>query len=172
MKPKVLNLGCGARPYEGAVNLDIADIPGVDVVHDLDIAQWPFADCSFDQVAAFDVFEHVDKPLLFMAEAHRVLVEHGLLWIHTNYWRSMGSYRDPTHKRFCTEETFNYWVPGSNMWERFGAAYGGHAHPFELKSVKLDGGTDLDFVLVKLLPLCLPPLTRLKASSRKQGRSP
>ncbi len=147
-----LNLGCGSQALPGWVNSDMAAIPGVDVVHDLDVIPWPWEDGSATEVRAFDVFEHVNDPLGFMAEAHRVLGERGVLRIHTSYWRSESSYTDPTHKRFCTERTWDYWIPGTDYHSRYGAAYGGHAHPFALVSMNLDNGTELDVVLRRVEP--------------------
>src|SRR2546427_12270220 len=34
--PVILDLGCGARKVDGAFGIDIAALPGVDVVHDLE----------------------------------------------------------------------------------------------------------------------------------------
>jgi SAM-dependent methyltransferase len=118
-----LNLGCGARPEPGWVNLDVVRLPGVDVVHDLDVLPWPFADGAAVQVKGEDVFEHVSDPLGFMAECHRVLVPGGSLYLRTSYWQSENAYSDPTHQRFCTTRTFDYWCVGTEFHERYGAAY-------------------------------------------------
>jgi SAM-dependent methyltransferase len=123
-----LNLGCGSQPEQGWVNLDAADIPGVDVVHDLDAFPWPFKDGEAEEIKAFDVYEHVNDPLGFMAECHRVLQPGGLLYIHTAYWKNEDSYRDPTHKRFLTEGSFDYWIPGTYLNQRYGAAYARGRH--------------------------------------------
>lgn len=145
-----LNLGCGSQPLAGWVNVDAADIPGVDVVHDLDVIPWPFDDASMSEVRAFDVFEHVGNPLGFMAECHRVLQPGGALYIHTSYWRAENGFTDPTHRRFCTERTFDYWIPGTDYHRRYGAAYGGHAHPFALLSCQVEDGSELAFTLRKI----------------------
>ena len=59
MKEK-LNLGCGNDIRPDYVNLDVADLEGVDVVHDLDQLPLPFDDESFREILCLDVFEHVD----------------------------------------------------------------------------------------------------------------
>jgi len=124
-----LNLGCGADIIDGAVNTDIAPGPGIDVVWDLDRHPWPWPDRSFDTVLAYDVWEHVDNPIGFMAEAHRVLSVGGLLGIRTCSLRDEGGavadagFRDPTHRRWATRDTFHYWVPGTFWWEKYGDAY-------------------------------------------------
>lgn len=135
-----LNLGAGSRAKDGYVNVDAAAIPGIDVVHDLDVLPWPFADDSADRVEAFDVFEHVDNPVGFVTECWRVLKPGAEVYIHTSYWRSKNGYTDPTHKRFCTKRTFDYWIQGTDYFARYGAAYGGHSHPFTRVDTRVKGG--------------------------------
>src|SRR6478672_3176660 len=97
-----LNLGCGPHIADGYVNVDIVPLPGVDLVADLD-EPWPWPDGSVAEILASHLFEHVDKPLLFMAEAWRVLADDGILDIRVPYYRHIFAFTDPTHKRFCTE---------------------------------------------------------------------
>lgn len=144
---RVLNLGSGTRPLDGAVNLDRALVTGVDVQADLEDLPWPFADGEFAEVLAFDVFEHVGDPLAFMTEAHRILRAGGMLKIHTSYWRTEGSFTDPTHRRFCTPNTFDYWVPGTPRQQRYPHYSAGH--PFAKRVVAIDG-EELYFKLQKL----------------------
>jgi hypothetical protein len=133
-----VNLGCGARPLPGWVNIDMVDIPGVDVVHDLDSFPWPLEAGSVHVLRAFDVFEHVNDPLGFMAECWRVLEAGGDLLIHTSHWQTENSYTDPTHKRFCTERTFDYWCAGTDYHERYGPVYA-RGCVFEKVDIRRDG---------------------------------
>lgn len=147
----MLNLGCGSKPVAGAVNVDIVKQDGVDVVHDLDVFPWPFGDGEFTRVLATDIYEHVEHPLEFVAECWRVLAVRGLLFIHTAYWKNPLAFTDPTHRRFLTEDSFNYWIPGTRFFDVFGKAYGGHDHPFELARGWLDTPLgDLNFELRKI----------------------
>lgn len=134
-----LNLGCGSQPMDGYVNVDSWHQPGVDVVHDLDVFPWPWKDGEAEEIRAFDIYEHVDYPLEFMGECHRILQPGATLFIHTGHWRDMSSYTDPTHKRFLTEESFDYWVPGTYLNGRYGVAYARGRH-FEKADIHLDGG--------------------------------
>lgn len=118
-----LNLGCGKSREEGFVNVDIVPLPGVDIVADLD-QPWQWADSSVEMIIASHLFEHVDKPLLFMSEAWRVLADDGILDIRVPYYRHVFAFTDPTHKRFCTELTFDYWVPGEALHEAYGEGFG------------------------------------------------
>lgn len=142
-----VNLGSGGSPMKGWVNLDIAAIPGVDVVHDLDDAPWPFTDNSVTQIEAKDVFEHVTDAILFMKECHRILGNGNLLHIRTPHYLSIDAFTDPTHKRFPTQYTFDYWVPGTVYHTAHNAAYGG----VSFKKVDLFiGGGAVDVTLAKL----------------------
>lgn len=146
--PLSLNLGSGSLPITGMLNVDIADIPGVDVVWDLDEFPWPFLDDSAKFVRAYDIFEHINCPLEFMRECWRVLKDQCALELHVSYWKSENAYTDPTHKRFCTEKTFDYWIPGTPFYERYGAAYAGPAK--FIKEECFLSGQELHVVLRKL----------------------
>lgn len=118
-----LNLGCGQGISDEFVNVDIVALPGVDVVADLD-QDWPWKGGSVEYILASHVFEHIERPVHFMAEAWRVLEDGGVLDIRVPYWRHSNSFTDPTHKRFCTERTFDYWIPGTSLHAQLGAGMG------------------------------------------------
>lgn len=120
-----VNLGSGSRPLAGWLNVDVADIPGVDLVHDLDVSPWPIESGAAEQVVAKDVFEHVKDPITFMTECHRILGPGRVLHIRTPHFRSMDAFTDPTHRRFPTEHTFDYWIEGTIYHAEHNAAYGG-----------------------------------------------
>jgi methylglutaconyl-CoA hydratase len=45
---KILDVGCGANKYEGAIGLDNNPRTAADVIHDLGDIPYPFADDEFD----------------------------------------------------------------------------------------------------------------------------
>lgn len=145
-----LNLGAGSMPEEGWHNVDMMPLAGIDTVHDLNVVPWPWNDGVAEEVKAIDVFEHVDNPLEFMAEVWRVLQPGAEVYIHTSYHGEVGSFTDPTHKRFCTLNTFDYWVPGTYFNQRYGPAYARGKH-FEKVQLWLDG--DPGYLNVKLRKL-------------------
>lgn len=136
-----LNLGAGYRLLPDAVNVDRVQLPGIDEVWDLDVTPWPVPDQSCSRVTARDVFEHVSDAVAFMTECHRVLIDGCMLWIRTpNIALSTSdAFTDPTHKRFPTWETFDYWIPGTRYYEEHNAAYGGVA--FQLEDKRPDDGS-------------------------------
>lgn len=122
-----LNLGAGSNTFAGVgwVNLDRVQLPGINMVHDLDATgPWPFTNGAAEQIVAKDIFEHVADPIKFMTECHRILRTGGMLFIHCPYYKGRDAYTDPTHRRFPTEHTFDFWIPGTLLFERNNAAYG------------------------------------------------
>lgn len=135
-----LNLGCGSAPLRDHVNVDISPDVGADVVHDLDTGPWPFPDDCCESIAAQDVFEHLANPILFMTECHRVLKAGGLLLIKSPHWKHRDAYTDPTHRRFCTEFTWDYWIAGTDLHRLHGRAYGGHTAQYQKNAQDIDHG--------------------------------
>ena len=77
-----LHVGCGRERLEGWVNIDLADLPGVDVVADV-TEGLDFRDC--EAIFAEHFLEHLplDGAVSFLAEAHRALGEEGLIRLST-----------------------------------------------------------------------------------------
>lgn len=147
-----LNLGCGQGISDEFVNVDIVPLPGVDIVADLD-EKWPWEDGTVEYVLASHVFEHVERPDHFMAEAFRVLEDGGVLDIRVPYWKHSNSFTDPTHKRHCTERTFDYWIPGTSLHTQLGAGHGSPPVVFaglEMKLSKYPGDVIPNELQVKL----------------------
>lgn len=136
-----LNLGAGGRPMHDAVNVDRVHLPGIDEVWDLDEIPWPWRNNSIEEIHARDVFEHVADPIAFMRQCHRILMPTGMLWIRTpNILLNLAdAFCDPTHKRFPTWNTFDYWIAGTRYYNEHNAAYGGVT--FALKDRRADDGS-------------------------------
>ncbi|GGO93606.1 hypothetical protein GCM10011584_32700 [Nocardioides phosphati] len=110
--PRKLNVGCGHLIREDWVNLDLAPLPGVDVVHDLDSGPLPFEDGAFDYIECLDVLEHVRDMPAVMRELHRVLAPGGVLHIEGPHFTSYTWPTDPTHQRAFAINTFEFFVEG------------------------------------------------------------
>jgi len=73
MEQRKLNIGCGKDIREGWVNVDIRELPGVDVV--CDIRNWtPFVDGRFEEVLMQDVLEHfsIKESKTVLEEVYRI----------------------------------------------------------------------------------------------------
>jgi SAM-dependent methyltransferase len=100
---------------EGAINVDMVPLPGVDVVCDIGgIA--PFRDDRFSVVMCKDVLEHVDlEPTV--RELYRILAPGGALVARVPHFTSRNVWVDPTHRRGFSARTFDFFCaddgPGS-----------------------------------------------------------
>ncbi len=107
---KKLNLGCGTDIREGWVNLDIADLEGVDVVHDLNNLPLPFKDEDFDYIICYDIFEHIFDYIPLLKELHRIVKKDAIVEIKVPHYTYSRAYADPTHVRYFSMEVFDFFV--------------------------------------------------------------
>lgn len=108
-----LDLGCGGNKQKGFIGMDLRALPGVDIVHDIEVFPWPLESGCCQTVVASHLVEHI-KPwysIPFMDECWRVLQEGGKLLIATPYPGSRGFWQDPTHCNGWSEATFQYFDP-------------------------------------------------------------
>src|SRR5262245_42786869 len=103
-----LNLGCGARPRPGFYGVDRMDLPGVDIVADLNEPLSKLPDNSVDEVYTRHTLEHVDALLPLMGELHRVARPDGRIEIIVPHFTNPYGYSDPTHVRFFGLYSFFY----------------------------------------------------------------
>ena len=106
-----LNLGAGKDIRPDYVNHDIADIAGIDVVHNLNDLPWPWESNRFDEIIAFDLLEHLNEFFPVMEEMHKILKPNGIIKIKVPYWNSAFCHIDPTHKQTIHEMTFHFMDP-------------------------------------------------------------
>jgi SAM-dependent methyltransferase len=104
-----LNLGCGNDIKKNWINLDIADLPGVNVVHDINSLPLPFEKDIFDEILCQDVLEHVDY-IKLLEDLHRILKPGGALKIRVPHFSSVNNFIDPTHKNRFSIKTFDFFV--------------------------------------------------------------
>ena len=110
---KKLNLGCGSDIREGWVNLDIAALDGVDVVHNVNELPLPFENEEFDYILAQDILEHLEYiPLL--EDLHRIMKPGAIIEIRVPHFTSRYNFNDPTHKKLFSHKTFDFFVSGAS----------------------------------------------------------
>lgn len=164
--PLRINLGAGTDQTPGYMNVDLLDLPGIDVVHNLMDFPYPFEDESATHIKAVDVIEHLDnyayincgldvdlsKPLIakptiiaFVEECHRILKSGGELFIQAPGYRAEFAWQDPTHVRPFHPRTFDLFDPESEYGKTNG--YYSKAH-FKVRSEELPNG-NLRFWMVK-----------------------
>jgi SAM-dependent methyltransferase len=149
VEPIKINLGCGSEPNleAGWVNVDILPLDKVDVIHDLNKYPYPFEDESADEIKAIDVIEHLDDPMKFVKECHRILRHGGKLFMTTPHWQSKNLWIDPSHKRGYDEQSMDYFDPDTD----FGKWYGYYSpdRKFHVKSFRTEND-NVEFTLTKI----------------------
>ena len=94
-RPRLLDLGCGVKPFLPVYSLYASESVGIDVAHsphDVRVADIlydgehiPFPDQEFDIVFCTEVMEHVPEPALFLKEIYRVLKPGGVVIMTTPF---------------------------------------------------------------------------------------
>jgi len=115
-----IDLGCGQRKREGYIGVDALALPGVDIVHDLDVFPYPFEEGSAGTVWMDNILEHVKDPLKVMEEVHRISANGAGVVVSVPYFRSCYATIDPTHRNFFGVWWFCYFDPSHPFHERYG----------------------------------------------------
>jgi SAM-dependent methyltransferase len=119
-QPVILDLGCGARKVPGAFGIDIATLPGVDLVHDLEVTPYPLPDNCADIMHLSHVLEHLTNPLPVLEEVWRLARPDGRVFIRTPHFSGMFAWIDPTHRRTFSAQSFHYF--GENAYSYYSNA--------------------------------------------------
>ena len=150
---RVLQLGCGVRPMQGAVNHDrVRHHDYVDIAHDLDVLPWPWANESFERIVALDVMEHLRLEVQeWLDECWRILVPDGVLVLRLPAWDHPTSHRDPTHRQLAHPEMFDYWDRRTALYRDYGSYYFAKSNRWwRVESVEpRDAGSNWGYVLRK-----------------------
>jgi len=147
---RTLVIGAGKQRIAGAVHHDIVPLPGIDVVHNLEVTPWPWLDASFDYVLASHVMEHVHKVFEAMDEIWRILAIGGVVEVRVPHYKSENAFTDPTHVHFFTPKTLDYCVASTPLGSYL-SYYTKHKYD-RIKVEEYDPGTGLNlrFLLWKL----------------------
>lgn len=131
-----LQLGAGNRPRQGYLNSDIINLPGIDVVHDLNVLPWPWANEQFSEILSLSVFEHLRIRLdQSIQECWRILEPGGLLICKVPDHKSPTVADDPQHiHRGWGKRVFEFFDPTKGTYGNRGRMYG--YDPWQIISVK------------------------------------
>ena len=108
----ILDLGCGTAKMPGAFGIDNAQLPGVDLVHDLLAVPYPLpAECA-TEIYLNHVIEHfvLADYQRILSEAYRLLKSGGMLHVRVPHVFSIAAWVDPTHKSAFTFQSAQFWT--------------------------------------------------------------
>lgn len=142
---RLLDIGCGNKPYENLFRQKVQEYVGCDIVQSslkkVDVlcpaSQIPLPDASFDTVLSTQTIEHVGDPQALIAEAHRLLKSSGHLLISgPMYWH-------------LHEEPYDYY-----RFTKYGFDFMLSRQGFEVVEIKANGGkwAMLGLVMIHTLP--------------------
>ena len=135
MKKIRLHLGCGNDKRKGYLNCDLSPEVAPDLVLDLEKTPLQFKDDSADEILANHVLEHVTNFVPLMHELWRVCKKGALITIRVPFYAAWGQFNDPTHIRFFTPFTFNYFKKGNYSHE-----VGANKDMFHVEKVTINYG--------------------------------
>jgi ubiquinone/menaquinone biosynthesis C-methylase UbiE len=102
-----LLLGGGSLTKPGFTNIDIRDLPGVDIVHDL-MKGIPLKDNTVEIVIADNLFTELPEIAPLMEEIWRVCKPNAQVIIKVPYYMSESGFKNSFNKRFFTDATFDH----------------------------------------------------------------
>ncbi|VVB90875.1 Ubiquinone/menaquinone biosynthesis C-methyltransferase UbiE [uncultured archaeon] len=110
----IIDIGCGNSKTKDAIGPDKVRTGDVDIICDIE-QSIPFKDGCIDKIVANNVLEHMSDTVKPLEELHRVLKIGGRAIIEVPHARSLGAFMDPTHKRFFTIMTMDYFTEKSSF---------------------------------------------------------
>jgi len=146
----LLDIGCGQNAQPGWTGMDIRELPGVDIVQDVESFPWPLPDECVKLAMASHLIEHINPHkfgfINFMNEVWRVLQVGSEFAMALPHGSSQGYLQDPTHCNPCNEATFDYFCP-----ERESGLYWIYKpKPWRVKVLNSNPAASIEVVLIKL----------------------
>lgn len=114
-----LDVGCGPYKVPGTIGIDWVKLPGVDVVHDLNVFPWPFGDNYFDHIVCKHSLSHLNDLVRTIEEIFRISKPNSILEILAPHYASDNFNTDPTHKISFGIRTMNYFLDGIDFQYRY-----------------------------------------------------
>ncbi len=116
--PVIVEIGCGPKKRPGRIGVDRVDLPGVDIVADLEEGLPFLPDRSVDAIHCRSVLEHIENFEYVLTEMIRVLKDDGRAYLFVPHFSNPYYYSDYTHKRPFGLYTFYYFTDPQNQRRR------------------------------------------------------
>ncbi len=134
--PVILELGCGERQSAERIGIDCLDLPGVDIVADLEQGLPFLPDNSVDAIHSRSFLEHIDNLETLMYHIWRVLKPEGKKYLFVPHFSNPYYYSDYTHQRFFGLYSFEYFSKSQSRFKRKVPAFY-HHFSFQTESLVL-----------------------------------
>lgn len=105
-----LNLGSGGSDPDGRYTVDHLELPGIDIVADLNSALDALPDNSVSELFTSHTLEHIQNFMSLMHEIHRIVEEGGRIEVIVPHFSCPLGFSDPTHVRFFGLYSMYYFV--------------------------------------------------------------
>jgi len=102
-----LDIGCGINKKKGYMGVDVFPFKGVDFVCNLE-KPLPIRDNCIYKIHSYHSLEHIENLTELIKELERICKNDAEIEIYIPYFRSSGAFQDPTHRKFFTWLTFDY----------------------------------------------------------------
>ena len=163
-----IELGCGATKCEGYIGVDRFELPGVDIVADLN-AVFPFEDDTVDEIWACHSLEHLDNISHTFSEMYRICKHGSIIQILAPYYFTTLNISNFYHKSVWTEDTprlFDIWSTEQIQKEEYIMPHGiewgvGRSDNSDLKTI---------FQIVKEEFFYFPEYCHLSDELKRQAR--
>ncbi len=105
-----VNFGCGKHKLDGFIGVDKLKTESVDIIHDMNLFPYPFRDNSVDEVFLSHILEHLPNTIRVLEEIYRICKNGAIIRIIVPYYNSPGAFHDPTHIKYFTEHSLDYFT--------------------------------------------------------------
>jgi ubiquinone/menaquinone biosynthesis C-methylase UbiE len=110
---RILDVGCGADKFPGAIGLDVRAHSPANIRADLDRLPWPLREDSFDLIVMRHVLEHMRDVVATVEELYRLAKPGGRIVVEVPHFSWVEAYRHPGHLHFFAGGSFDFYYPGN-----------------------------------------------------------
>lgn len=122
-----IELGCGKTKNPGFIGVDRFNLPGVDIVADLN-KSLPFDDSSVDVVFACHSLEHMDDIQHTMKEIYRICKHKAFVLVLAPYYNTYTNIANPYHLSNYNEDTFRFFTTEKESLVDINEYYNAHSY--------------------------------------------
>jgi len=118
-EPMILELGSGnKKPDHSRVYIDRLELPGVDIIANLEDGLPFLPDNSVDAIYSNSFLEHINNLEFLMYEIWRVLKPNGQKYVFVPHFSNPYYYSDYAHHRFFGLYSFEYFSKSQTSYKR------------------------------------------------------